>query len=225
MSQVMEFMLIDWLMCGAMVGSRVVLDYWRHWTPRPSRGRNTMDNIRRKTRRGAMIVQGCILADPMAYSVPETWPVGSEAVWARFITISQLTATTGVTVGCMGACSIWLWLEPVGAVRPWIIQSFTPSGTLSLGFMGMLIVSELVQDSLVHVVLVHETFQPAGLKLLSIADRALLSQKLYPAIISAWSIFRDFALPLLASTSLVVGFQIAVPRLAYDAYHSVDRYV
>ena len=108
--------------------------------------------------------------------------------------------------------------------QPFIIQTLAPVGATSLGYMALLVISELLQDLLVHVMLVHEQFQPPQLRLLSTEHRALLSCKLYPPIFTSWSAFSEVMCPLFASTVFTVGFAFSAGRIgAFNLLREENR--
>ena len=135
-------------------------------------------------------------------------------MWARFITVSELAATSGITLSCMLICSLFMLAIDDRLERPHIVNSFTPLEGTSLGYMALLVVSEFAQDALLHVFLVHERFHPRAMKLLSDDGRKLLDAKLFPPIFTSRTALADFTLPLLASTSFTTGFMFAAPRLS-----------
>ena len=126
--------------------------------------------------------------------------------------MSDLAGTSGVTLGCMVACaSMYLVLDEEST--PALVKAYTPAGALSFAFMGVLVISELLQDWLVAVVLIDERCMPRAMCALSEDSRELIYSKLLPPVFSSWAGFSDFMLPLLAAGSLTHAFVYSMTEL------------
>ena len=104
---------------------------------------------------------------------------------------------------------------PDPIARPYVIQAYTRTDS-SIGFMGILVVSELLQDALVQVLLLQEWIFSKERRVLSADARRFLDSTLHPPIFSSTQALEAFLLPLLASTAFTGSFVWAVARLPYS---------
>jgi len=143
---------------------------------------------------------------------PKEWhEVGVEghALWARFVLINDMVATSGIAAGCVIMCAIFFVVEDNELNHPYVVQGYTPAGATSMFYMVLLVISELLQDWLLHMLLIRERCMPQRARMLSDSGRAFLDAKVKPPILASRRQFAQFVLPLFASTCMTTGFCFA----------------
>ena len=76
--------------------------------------------------------------------------------------------------------------------------------------MGLLAMSEMVQDSVIYFMLVQEYYLPRQHRVLNEEMRSRLKSKVYPPLTDSWAAFVSFALPVWAA-AWVLPFFISLP--------------
>ena len=89
-----------------------------------------------------------------------------------------------------------------------------PLGSLSLGFLVILVSSELTQDLVAWELIGKESLLPLSRRLLTPDSRAFLNARLFPPIFRSREDFAGFMLPLLAGAAVTIQFVESVLDLA-----------
>ena len=199
-SEVGIYLAFDWAICLLDVGSCTLADR----IDRAVRDRDTGLHKRLVARFGRLLRW----LDPQMPIGTASWPDGWEGavVWRRFLVLTKLASSTGILIGCLGGVGVlFLSSSSFEAAYP-TACAFAPQGVSSVAYIGVLVVSESVQDLAILAYLVFEVATPTAKRMLTPEMRHVLQAKVYPPIFSSVTAFLEFAFPQLVSGAITASF-------------------
>lgn len=147
-------------------------------------------------------------------SIPE-----ARVMYRRFVTMLELQATTGICAGALAGCAAIAAVADIGSIP--LLEVYMPACWLSLGFIFMLFISELLQDYLAYIVLVRESFRAPRWRLVSLDAKAYVKSRLYPPVFDSRAQLIKFALPLLCTAGY--GSAFVWGPVSARVYKAADR--
>ena len=207
-SELAAFLLLDWLLFVTLIGSILFSDRFdRQLTSHASTGSRCGWFLRRSL--GWLSWEWPLATAP---EIPSTWPVTGwegRALWRRLWHANELMACTGVTLVCMVVCGVMHMSTAISVApdeRHPLLRAYTPQGARSLGYIGVLVLSEVLQDLITWRVVVLESCVPNWAKQMTDEMKLLLTAKLYPPILRDSAAFGFFVAPIVASGCITSPF-------------------